>query len=63
MNDLRLYRSPADQQAVVEGYLEAGPVNKEFMAVWHVACGIADSVAMGYSSEYQATTTEELDRS
>jgi hypothetical protein len=61
VNDLRRHRSPTDQQAVVEGYLKAGPVNEEFMAVWHVACGIADLVALVYSPEYQAAAPKELD--
>jgi hygromycin-B 7''-O-kinase len=62
VNDLRRYRSPADRQAVLEGYLESGPVSEEFMAVWRVGCGIADMVAMVYSPEYRATAMEELDQ-
>ena len=61
VNDLRRYRSPADRQAVLEGYLESGPVDDDFMATWHVACGIADMVAMVYSPEYQSAATEDLD--
>jgi len=62
VNDLRRYRSPADRQVVVDGYLESGPVSEEFMALWRVGCGVADLVAMTYSPEYQSAAMEELDR-
>src|SRR5919106_1715801 len=62
VNDLRRYRSPADRQAVLESYLESGPVGEEFMAIWRVACGIADLVAIVYSPENQTAAIEELDR-
>ena len=61
VNDLRRYRSPADRQAVLGGYLESGPVEAEFMAVWRVACAIAAMIAMVSSSEYRSTAMEELD--
>lgn len=61
VNDLRRYRSPADRRAVLEGYLESGPVDEEFMAIWRVACGIADMVAIAYSPEYKSAAMEELD--
>lgn len=62
VNDLRRYRAPADRQAVLEGYLESGTVNEEFMAAWRVACGIADMVAIVYSPETQAAAKQELDQ-
>lgn len=61
VNDLRRYRSPADRQAVLEGYLESDPVDDDFMATWRVASGIADMVAIAYSPEYQSAATEDLD--
>jgi hypothetical protein len=61
VNDLRRYRAPADRQAVLEGYLESGPVSEKFMSVWRVACGIADMMAIAYSPEYQSAAVEELD--
>src|SRR5215216_5209177 len=60
VNDLRRYRAPADRQAVLDGYLESGPVGEDFMAVWRVACGIADVVAIVYSPENQQAAREEL---
>ena len=62
VNDLLRYRSPADSRAVMEGYLESGPVDDDFMATWRVACGIADMVAMADSPEYQSAAVEELDQ-
>lgn len=62
VNDLRRYRSPVDRQAVLDGYLENGPVDEEFMSIWRVACGIADMVAIAYSPEYQSAALQELDQ-
>ena len=62
VNDLRRYRAPLDRQALLEGYLEAGPVSEDFMAVWRVACGVADIVAIVYSPENQLAAMDELDR-
>ena len=62
VNDLRRYRSPADRQAVLDGYLESGPVDDDFMATWRVACGIADMVAIVYSPEYQSAAMRELEQ-
>ena len=61
MSDVRRFRAPADRQAVLAGYLEAGPVGDDFMTTWRVGCGIADMVAIIYSPELQATALEELD--
>lgn len=62
VNDLRRYRSPADRQAALEGYLDSGPVNQEFMAAWRVACGMADMVAIIYSPEFRSAALEELEQ-
>jgi aminoglycoside phosphotransferase (APT) family kinase protein len=62
VNDLRRYRSPADRQAVLEGYLESDPVDDDFMRAWRVACGIADLVAIAYSPEHQSAAIRELDQ-
>jgi aminoglycoside phosphotransferase (APT) family kinase protein len=62
VNDVRRFRAPADRRAVLEGYLEAGPVPDDFMATWRVGCGIADMVAILYSPELQAAALEELDQ-
>ena len=62
VNDLRRYRSPADRQAVLDGYLESGTVDEDFIAVWRVGCGIADLVAMVYSPENQYDAKQELDQ-
>jgi hygromycin-B 7''-O-kinase len=61
VNDLRRYRAPVDRQALLEGYLEVGPVSENFMAVWRIACGIADMVAIVYSAENQQAAMDELD--
>jgi hypothetical protein len=62
VNDLRRFRAPADRQTVLDGYLEGGAVSDDFMAIWRVACGIADMVAMVYSPENQSAAMEELDK-
>ncbi len=61
-NDLRRYRDPADRRAILDGYLEAGPVDAEFLAVWRVACSLADLVAIAYSPELQPAATLELEQ-
>ena len=61
VNDLRRYRAPADRRAVLDGYLEVGPVNDDFLAAWRVGCGIADMVAMMYAPDAQAAAAEELE--
>ncbi len=62
VNNLRRFRAPADRQAVLEGYLEAGPVSDDFIAVWRVGCAIADMVAMAYSPEQKSAAAEELEK-
>jgi aminoglycoside phosphotransferase (APT) family kinase protein len=61
VSDVRRFRAPADRAAVLEGYLEAGPLSADFMANWRVGCGIANMVAMIYSPELQNIALEELD--
>ena len=60
VNDLRRFRAPADRQAVLDGYLQDGPVSADFMAAWRVACGVADMVAIAYSPENQTAAQAEL---
>lgn len=62
VNDLRRYRAPGDRQAVFAGYLESGPVNADFMAVWRVGCAIADMTAIAFSQEHQSAATAELNQ-
>ena len=60
VNDLRRYRAPDDRRAILDGYLEVGPVSDDFMAAWRVACGVADIAAIAYSPENQADAQAEL---
>ncbi len=60
-NDLRRYLSPKDRTAVLSGYREAASLNAEFMAVWRVACAIADITAMIRFPELRSDAAAELD--
>ncbi len=60
--DLRRFRSPEDRAAILAGYGESSPLSKEFMAIWKIACVIADIIAMALSPEYKAAATTELDQ-
>lgn len=62
VNDLRRFRAPEDRQAVFAGYLESGPVNADFMAVWRVGRAIADMAAIAFSQEHQPAATAELNQ-
>jgi len=44
--DLRRWRDPADREALLAGYLMAGPVGDEFLAVWRTAQVWADMVTI-----------------
>lgn len=61
VSDVRRFRAPVDRAAVLEGYLEAGPVSADFMFTWRVGCAIADMVAVIYSPELQPDALEELE--
>jgi len=60
-NDLRRYLSPEDRAAVLSGYSEGSPLSSEFMAVWRVACAVADIIAIIHSTEHRAAAAAELD--
>ena len=61
VNDLRRFRSPEDRAAILTGYLEDSPGSGKFMAVWRVACAIADIIAIALSTEYSDAAAAELD--
>ncbi len=44
--DLRRWKDPADREALLEGYLAAGPVDATFMTVWRVTQVWANLVAI-----------------
>ncbi len=62
VNDLRRFRAPADRAAILTGYHEDSPGSEEFMAIWRVACAIADIIAIALSAEYRDAAAAELDR-
>lgn len=62
VHDLRRFRAPDDRAAMLAGYFEDSPASEEFMAVWKVACAIADIVAIALSPEYRDAAAAELDR-
>ncbi len=62
VNDLRRYRAPADRQALLEGYLEAGPPEAGFLPFWQAACAAADLAALAYSPELHAAAAQELEQ-
>jgi len=60
--DLRRWKDPADREALLEGYLTAGPVDDVFMAVWRVTQIWADMVAIATASAYRDTAQIHLQR-
>jgi hygromycin-B 7''-O-kinase len=60
VNDLRRYRAPEDRWTVLAGYLDGGPVNDDFMAVWRMGCAIADILTIAFSQEHQPAASAEL---
>jgi aminoglycoside phosphotransferase (APT) family kinase protein len=62
VNDLRRYRTPADRESVLAGYLEGGAVDDDFMATWRVACAQSDITAIAFSPELQPAAAAELDK-
>lgn len=58
--DLRRWKDPADREALLEGYLAAGPVDGVFMAVWRVTQIWADMVAIATASTYRDTAQTHL---
>jgi hygromycin-B 7''-O-kinase len=61
VNDLRRFRDPADRIAVLQGYLEAGPVHDGFWAYWRAACALADMSVIADSSAGRAAAEAELE--
>jgi aminoglycoside phosphotransferase (APT) family kinase protein len=61
-HDLRRFRAPEDRAAILTGYREDSPSSEEFMAVWRVACAIADIVAIALSTEHRVAAAVELDQ-
>jgi hygromycin-B 7''-O-kinase len=53
--DLRRWKDPADREALLAGYLAAGPVDDAFMAVWRVTQIWADMVAIATASPHRDT--------
>ena len=51
--DLRRWKDPADRDALLEGYLAAGPVDDAFMAVWRVTQVWADMVTIATAPAYR----------
>ena len=58
--DLRRWKDPADREALLAGYLAAGPVDDAFMAVWRVTQMWADMVAIATAPEHRDTARAHL---
>lgn len=59
-NDLRRWLSPDDRTAILSGYSENEPLSEEFIAVWRIACTIADISAIARGKEYSSAAVAEL---
>jgi hygromycin-B 7''-O-kinase len=51
--DLRRWEDPADREALLAGYLAAGPVDAAFMAVWRVAQVWADMAVIATAPHHR----------
>jgi aminoglycoside phosphotransferase (APT) family kinase protein len=51
--DLRRWKDPADREALLAGYLAAGPVDETFIRVWRVAQVWADMAAIATAPEHR----------
>ncbi len=51
--DLRRWKDPADRDALLAGYLAAGPVEETFMSVWRVTQVWADMAAILSAPKYR----------
>jgi hypothetical protein len=58
--DLRRWKDPTDREALLAGYLAAGPVDDVFMAVWRVTQIWADMVTIATASAYRDTAQVHL---
>ena len=62
VHDLRRFRAPEDRAEVFAGYFENSSPSSEFLAVWDVACALADVAAIALCPEYRDSAAGELDR-
>ena len=60
--DLRRWKDPADREALLTGYLAAGPVDETFMRVWRVTQVWADMAAIASAPEHRAAAHAHLQR-
>jgi aminoglycoside phosphotransferase (APT) family kinase protein len=60
--DLRRWKDPADREALLRGYLAAGPVDATFMSVWRVTQVWADMAAIASVPEHRAAAQAHLER-
>ena len=60
--DLRRWKDPADREALLAGYLAAGPVDEIFMRVWRVTQVWADMAAIASASEHRDAAHAHLQR-
>jgi aminoglycoside phosphotransferase (APT) family kinase protein len=58
--DLRRWKDPADREALLEGYLAAGPVDDSFVAVWRVTQVWADMVAIATTPAHRDAASAHL---
>ena len=62
VHDLRRFRAPEDRAEVFAGYFEDSSPSREFLAVWNVACALADVAAMALCPQCRDSAAAELDR-
>jgi hygromycin-B 7''-O-kinase len=60
--DLRRWKDPADREALLVGYLTAGPVDEAFMAVWRVTQIWADMATVATTPEHRDAAHAHLRR-
>jgi len=60
--DLRRWKDPADREALLTGYLAAGPVDETFMSVWRVTQVWADMAAIATAPAYRGAAHAHLQR-
>jgi len=60
--DLRRWKDPPDREALLVGYLSAGPVDGAFMAVWRVTQVWADMAAIATTPEHRNAAHVHLQR-
>jgi hypothetical protein len=60
--DLRRWKEPVDREALLVGYLSAGPVDEVFMAVWRVTQVWADMATIATTQEHRDAAHADLQR-